>query len=466
VVTNEFAHGYLSKPNIEGLSVPFRDRATKQSHFQATLVSEPGSSSSFFPEDDEEAFKLLDLKITTGDTVHENAHTKRSNPAMADTNFLRKRTATLLELAQSDKYDAALSSRGMKVERKTFNFLLDAWAFSGEDDAAIQAMNLLKCMEETGRSNPLMKPDVRSYTKAINAISRSASLTAGEEAERILANMESMYNSGDVSVKPNTFTYTAVMEAHANSGRLGSAQRVEELCELMVSKYKAGDPDVLPTARAFNAAIHAYGKAGDGEKAQSLFDRMEQLYNFGAQDAKPTTVNFNTLISAWANCDDDGSAQRAGQVLDRMEMLFKRGSTDVVPTTVSYNAVIDAYAKSGEEDAPKKAQNILNHMTYLYESNENPNARPNTRSFNSVINGKCLCCSAVALHFSTLTDDSFSAWAKSGESEATAIAENLLDTMTRMSEEGNEFVHPDVHSFCTVINGTYHNVCFKAVFAQ
>ncbi len=406
VVTNELAHGYLSKPSFKGHPLPFRDRCsslTKQSHFQATLVSEPGSSSSFFPEDDEEedAFKLLDLKITTGDTVvlHENSHTngktQRSNPAMADTNFLRKRTATLLELAQSDKYDAALSSRGMKVERKTFNFLLDAWAFSGNDDAAIQATNLLKCMEETGKSNPLMKPDVRSYTKAINAISRSASLTAGEDAERILADMESMYNSGDVSVKPNTFTYTAVMEAHANSGRPGSAQRVEELCELMVTKYKAGDPDVLPTARAFNAAVYAYGKAGDGEKAQSLFDRMEELYNSGAQDAKPKTVNFNTLISAWANCDDDGSAQRAGHVLNRMELLFKRGSTDVVPTTVSYNAVIDAYAKSGEEDAPKKAQNVLNHMTYLYESNENPNARPNTRSFNSVINGKCLCCFAV-----------------------------------------------------------------------
>lgn len=55
---------------------------------------------------------------------------------------------------------------------------------------------------------------------------------------------------------------------------------------------------------------------------------------------------------------------------------------------------------------------------------------------------------------STLIFRFISAWAKSGESEATAIAENLLDTMTRMSQDGNELVQPDVHSFCTVINGT------------
>lgn len=404
VVTNELAHGFLTRPTYNAHPLNFLDQLSlplqfKQPQFHATLVSEPGSPSSFFPEDDgdeEDDFKLLDLKITTGDIViHENLHangkTQRSNPAMADTNFLRKRTTSLLELAQSDKYDAALSSRGMKVERKTFNFLIDAWAFSGEEDAAVQALNLLKCMEEMGRSNPLLKPDVRSYTKVINAISRSGNLNAGEDADRILTSMESMYNSGDVTVKPNTFTYTAVMEAHANSGRPGSAQRVEELCEILVMKYKSGDPDVLPTARAFNAAIHAYGKAGDAERAQQVFDRMEELYKFGAQDAKPKTINFNALISAWANCDDDGSAQRAGHVLDRMEFLFKGGSTDIMPTTVSYNAVIDAYAKSGEEDAPKKAQNILNHMTYLYESKENLNARPNTRSFNSVINGTSLC---------------------------------------------------------------------------
>lgn len=404
------ACGFLANPitNLHPLVLLTREPfalLSKQPYLQATLVTDPDTASSFFPEDDsddDDDSGLQDLKITRDVTSHRNSHNngkaQRSNPAMADTNFLRKRTSSLLELAQSDKHDAALSSRGMKVERKTFNFLFDAWAFSGEDDAADQAMNLLKCMEEMGKSNPLMKPDVRSYTKVINAISRSASITAGEDAEKILSNMEALYKSGDVAVKPNTFTYTAVMEAHANSGRPGSAQRVEELCELMVTKYQMGDPDVRPTARAFNAAIHAYGKAGDAEKAQKIFDRMETIYNSGAKDAKPKTVNFNTLISAWANCDDEGSAQRAGQVLNRMESLFKAGSSDVTPTTVSYNAVIDAYAKSGEEDAPKKAEDILNHMTFLFESKENVNARPNTRSFNSVINGK-FHCGSIAVNY-------------------------------------------------------------------
>jgi pentatricopeptide repeat protein len=54
------------------------------------------------------------------------------------------------------------------------------------------------------------------------------------------------------------------------------------------------------------------------------------------------------------------------------------------------------------------------------------------RSFNSVIN----------------------AYAKSRDADAAIKAQDMLDLMEKLHEQGNEEIRPDVHSFCTVINGT------------
>jgi hypothetical protein len=409
-----------------------------------------------------------------------------NNQAMGDTAFLRKRTSDLLHVTsptECDAYDASsceesLGRGGMKVGLKTFNFLIDAWAFSGELDAADQALRLLDRMEEMyynslsawsaqhggqsgvdgfstsqqdGSNSPpsdgpviKIRPDVRSYTKVINALSRSMRPDAGEAAERILDRMEASYASGEnPSAKPNTYTYVAAIEAHANSGIDGAPQKTEEMLERMIERYQSGDPDVRPNARCFNAAINAYAKSDlpdAAQQAEYILNRMDALYMAGLEEAKPNSFNYNSLITAWANCGKRGgdayyevgySAQKAAEILDRMEQSFAYGDPACRPTTVSFNAVIDAYAKSGLDDAAERAEEVLLRMEDLYEAGE-LDVKPNTRSFNSVIN----------------------AWAKSSQRpDAAEKAQDLLDFMTRLYELGNDTVRPDVHSFCTVING-------------
>jgi pentatricopeptide repeat protein len=105
--------------------------------------------------------------------------------------------------------------------------------------------------------------------------------------------------------------------------------------------------------------------------------------------------------------------------------------------------VIDAYAKSGADDAAERAEDLLRHMDELNESGENTDAKPNVRSFNTVIN----------------------AYAKSGRQDAALKAESVLDLMERLYESGNEEVRPDVHSFSTVINGE-SKTCVLCSFAM
>ena len=93
--------------------------------------------------------------------------------------------------------------------------------------------------------------------------------------------------------------------------------------------------------------------------------------------------------------------------------------------------IIKDKAKSGDEESADKAEEILRHMEDIFETEENIDARPNVRSFNSVIN----------------------AWAKSRKPEAAWKAQDMLDLMESLYDQGNKAVRPDAHSFCTVING-------------
>jgi len=390
-----------------------------------------------------------------GNSSRRRPNWRRDNPAMGDLGFLRKRTDSLLTSTyhlpatvnmDGSEHQSEDLVRRFKKDKKTFHFLMDAWAFSGEEDSVDQAVSLLNRMEELSQevgsmTSHLIRPDVRSYTKVINAIARSAQPSSGEMAENILKKMEEKCLAGENwALRPNTHTYTAAAEAHANSGVPGSAQSAEEICNVMLLKFEGGDADVRPTARCFNAAISAYAKSaeeGAADRAQYLFDRMEETYKeTGMEDVKPNRFNYNSLISAWANCVEVGSAHQAEFVLAKMEdqhqQMSLHGNTDdsCKPTTISYNSVIDAYAKSGEEGSEEKAEQLLRRMEQLYLSGENRDAKPNVRSFNSVIN----------------------AWAKSGREDAAYKAEEILELMEKLFREGNTGVRPDVHSFCTVIN--------------
>jgi len=243
---------------------------------------------------------------------------RQNNKAMKDISFLRKRTSTLMSITAPENdltnheeppHQQPHLSRGMKINTNTFNFLIDGWAFSGEPDACDKAMILLERMEEmyykNGKDSPVC-PDVRSYTKVINALSRSKQRDSANLAEQLLYKMEGMVESKEnLAAKPNTFTYTAAIEAQTKSGVEGSPEKAEELLERMIKKYQSGDKDVVPNARCFNAAISSYAKCslpGAAQQAEYLFEKLDGLYMSGVEEAKPNSFNYNSLITAWANC--------------------------------------------------------------------------------------------------------------------------------------------------------------------
>mmetsp|Transcript_26115 Transcript_26115/g.40623 ORF Transcript_26115/g.40623 Transcript_26115/m.40623 type:complete len:690 (+) Transcript_26115:247-2316(+) len=382
-----------------------------------------------------------------------------NNKAMADPVFLQKRTETLLRMTspENDIIDSiSLGNVGggnMKVDKRTFDWLIDAWAYSGADHAVEYTLRLLKRMEhfkdrmtmggDDGDEYELY-PDVKTYTKVINAIANSGKEDAGEQAEAILNRMIDM---NEPLTMPNTYTYTNVIDAYArsapyNSNAPYSAQRLAERMEEL--RATSTSEQVKPTARAWNSVIGAWADwmgeempwgeyVGSGaERAESCLDIMDELASVtGNEDVRPNSYNFNSVISAWANNGGGDAAFRAENILERMEVLYRQtGQEDVKPRTVTYNAVIDAWAKSGELDGAHRAELLLGHMMELFETGHNVDAKPNVRSFNTVLN----------------------AWAKSGVFDAPVRALKVLSRMEELASSDWDDVLPDATSFATVIN--------------
>eukprot|EP00584_Thalassiosira_punctigera_P014760 CAMPEP_0172553960 /NCGR_PEP_ID=MMETSP1067-20121228/52547_1 /TAXON_ID=265564 ORGANISM="Thalassiosira punctigera, Strain Tpunct2005C2" /NCGR_SAMPLE_ID=MMETSP1067 /ASSEMBLY_ACC=CAM_ASM_000444 /LENGTH=674 /DNA_ID=CAMNT_0013342243 /DNA_START=166 /DNA_END=2191 /DNA_ORIENTATION=+ len=361
-------------------------------------------------------------------------NSRKNNKAMADPEFLRKRTDALLR-----------KTEGSKADKRTFDWLIDAWSYSSEEDAADQALSLLSRMEElrdADNTSAVVAPDVKSYTKVINAVARSARADAGERAEEIL---ERMIHFGDPELRPNTFTYTYVIDAYARSPSPKAPHAAQRLIEEMERLRAEGDPEVRPTTRAWNSVISAWaqwkgeemawGRIGSGaERAQACLDIMEEWADAtGNEEVRPNSYNYNSVISALAHSQDEGAASRAEKILERMETLHRTtGDEKIKPRTATYNAIIDAWAKSGEVDAADRAELLLAHMMELYETGHNADAKPNVRSFNSVLN----------------------AWAKSGHPMAPERAAELLRRMEELdgSSDGKWDVSPDATSFATAIN--------------
>lgn len=385
---------------------------------------------SILPREDEQVSVAQDFNDVDAHHFKPNSANRKTksksgrnrNAAMSDPVFVRKRTATLLNVTHDGIPDES-KRRGLKIDKKTFDWLLDAWAYSNQTDSADMALQLLDRMKLLESCNDKIAPDVKTYTKAIKVIALSGQPDAGAQAEGLLNKMI------DNNLSPNTLTYTYVIDAYSRTSSEEAPQDAQRLVEAMETARLAGQ-DVKPTARAWNSVIKSWSTVS-AERASACLDTMEKLADqTGNEEVRPNSYNCNSVISAYAKSGEAGSAAKAELILQKMERMFKdSGDERLKPRTETYNAIIDAYAKSGEMEAPRRAEMLLSYMMELYETGQNVGAKPNVRSFNSILN----------------------AWAKSGDINSAERAADILNQMEEL--EGGELnVAPDATSYATVIN--------------
>ena len=386
----------------------------------------------------------IDIDITVMSSPHANANAnakksapkknrkgkQRRNPAK-DIHFLIKRTNQIISQEpisnssnSSSSTSTASNTNTSTVTIQTFHWLMDAWTASLHPTAPEHSLSLMNCMKEYN-----IQPSSKTLTKVLNAYGKCG--RGGEAAQEIIDSCINATNSDSCSIPlldldldtdtngNNVFVYNALLEAYAekpvfgSEGSVRNAVKTEQLLDQMMQ-----EKGMVPNGRSFQAVIRAWGNSNveiGALKGEQILDRMEKMVKSGEMDASegPTVIHYNAVLDAWANSVLDNHAQRGEGLLNKMMVENK-----VQPNTISFNACIDAYAKNGDGD---KAEELLNKMDDLWRKQGIKEFKPDTRSYNSVMN----------------------AFSKSLEKNAAAKAETILRKME---------VKPDFFSFAIVIN--------------
>ena len=317
----------------------------------------------------------------------------------------------------------------------SYNALLNAWSKSKSSDAPIRAEKIISEMIETG-----VRPDVVSFTAAIDCYAQSCHPNAGNEGLRLFRQMENLASEAhDDGCVANIYACSALANAFAKSADKDAPQKAEELLEEMKEKSRE-NWKVLPNTSIFNSVINAHVRRKGPRAAHRATDLLNKMIEDGVE---PDALSWKLVITAWASSDDDEALRHGEEMLLRSEQwalakvreLEQRGLSDLPRQKVkldraAYNAVLSAFVRAQEcDDAAQRALAILKRMIDLADAGV-AGVRPNVHSWNSVLK----------------------AMSRTREPDIPAKAEAVIGYMIR---EGG--VMPDRFSFTAVLNTYQRN---------
>jgi len=344
--------------------------------------------------------------------------------------------------------------------------VIEAFSRSGRKDSAhlaMEAHDMMINLYKQGRNDEL-KPTANSFNELLQAWAWSGDINAAVNCEAIFNVMMSRYENGDIECRPNGQSYDAYIDAVGRCGEEGSAKQADELLSTIERLYRncGGQIDFEPSNRSYRSVIEAWcrsGEEGCALRAEERLLQLEQFYADGGNDEmKPDARCYASAIDAWARSGETGAANHAEGLLKRMEMMYMSGNFDAKPDEFHYTSVLYALARSGEEGAPLRAEAILNRMESFHEnkvkndeempsnvSEENSelgdvehdkdrnavmDVRPNTLTYKAVI----------------------LAYTKSKDPGASHRAESILRRMENRYSTGQFDVKPDLFCYTSVLH--------------
>jgi hypothetical protein len=95
-------------------------------------------------------------------------------------------------------------------------------------------------------------PNKRSYNAYLQALSKSNRPCMGEEAEKILDHIDSLYRKGGrIAIKPDVLTFTNVIHCIAMSGADDAVERAMAILTKMEDLHAEGYGDLRPNTYTY-----------------------------------------------------------------------------------------------------------------------------------------------------------------------------------------------------------------------
>ena len=191
-----------------------------------------------------------------------------------------------------------------------------------------------------------------------------------QQAEHILEQLSSPKSD----VKPNEFTYAT----YVRSNVLSRDGLVRLICYIICSNSCFF---ITPSS-----VLTVYMRSGDPDaasRADALVRRMEDLYEQGKLASPPDQYHYTTLFNTYARSPD--RVQAAHRVLELLVHMWDtsihKNRPSCRPNTRTYNSVLDCLIRAGELE---RAEELLYHVLGLYRQGVTQ-AAPDLYSFNRYV---------------------------------------------------------------------------------
>lgn len=306
-------------------------------------------------------------------------YANRAQPMAADATFRRL-------------YDRFMTTgdKGLMPTTEAYNQLIRAWMKSSTRSAASVTEDLLNEMIDA--NDDAVMPNVETFARVMNCHTQaSKGKDAPANVQRLMDQMQDLYESGIETLKPNAEVYNVKVKSLAVLGVPDGAVRAVDTLQWMVNEYRKGNEDLCPTRATFIAAINAQtsnkGKRA-AQESEGLFAMMQSLAKeFKNDELLPNVRVYNALIRCWARSKERNKAERTCQLLEKMKKESElRGDDELTPNLQTYNGVLNAcsFPSRGNSIEEKYAAFRIAVQT-LNELRASENCEPNHVSYGTFL---------------------------------------------------------------------------------
>lgn len=280
------------------------------------------------------------------------------------------RCAEQAQIVLNKMIDRAVYTPNFILTRNTFNIVLNAWA---EVAKGTEAHDLLSKMHDL--SSNIEKSYHQNLPNQLKDIKITDGTSNAAQTPQHLT-----------SIRPDLLSYNIVLKAYAKE---------------QANIRSQGENKFSQDQRSFNdnTFVGTYESSSPCREAEKLLKQMEEIsYNDSNTRILPDRISYTCVIDALASSFEYNAPLKAEAILNRMEKLYRDTRKESTrPDTIAYNSVLLAFSKfceqndsvyngEGEDNVGERCEKMLRRMERLYNEGENPDARPDTYSYNSVMN--------------------------------------------------------------------------------
>jgi len=285
--------------------------------------------------------------------VWERMQTMGYTPNLLTCNSVLNCWAKSGHILAGKKSQAILKKMTVTPDIVSYNTVLQAYARAGDAVSCLEILNELMQDNNNNNShttNHAIRPNTRTFTAVLAALSRSGSPTAAEQSEALLIRMQELHDaSNDYDTKPNLFSYNSVLNCWARQSQdPGAGARAEKILHSMKELDLAGEMDVKPTIVSYNTVLHAYASSGGPDAVARSHALVQEMMQSGDPQLAPNESTYNTLLKTiltttgssrqQLNNNGGGKNSREQRAAETLRQLMEQRGFSKTPKAASSDA--------------------------------------------------------------------------------------------------------------------------------